>query len=76
MPFTLVTDIYCPWTREFAHDLLQVKTDVGQFWDSLAPLTCLFNLLIATIVTQLGSAIDEHVGRTRELQSEFNQFDL
>jgi DNA-binding MurR/RpiR family transcriptional regulator len=76
VPFTLVTDIYCPWAREFAPDLLQVKTDVGQFWDSLAPLTCLFNPLIAGIVAQLESAIDEHVGRTRELQSEFNQFDL
>ncbi|MGF6875566.1 sap1 transcriptional regulator SapR [Paraburkholderia sp. MM5477-R1] len=76
MPFTLVTDIYCPWAREFACDLLQVKTDVGQFWDSLAPLTCLFNLLITAIVAQLGAAIDERVARNRELQGEFNQFDL
>ncbi|MEA3129193.1 MAG: hypothetical protein QOF46_988, partial [Paraburkholderia sp.] len=50
LPFALVTDIYCPWARDFAGDLLQVKTDVGQFWDSLAPLTCLFNLLISAIV--------------------------
>ncbi|MFM0306554.1 MurR/RpiR family transcriptional regulator [Paraburkholderia sp. RL17-383-BIF-A] len=76
VPFALVTDIYCPWAREFACDLLQVKTDVGQFWDSLAPLTCLFNLLISAIVAQLGSAIDERVARNRELQGEFNQFDL
>jgi DNA-binding MurR/RpiR family transcriptional regulator len=76
VPFSLVTDIYCPWAREFDCDLLQVKTDVGQFWDSLAPLTCLFNLLITAIVAHLGSAIDERVARNRELQGEFNQFDL
>ncbi|WP_345814668.1 MurR/RpiR family transcriptional regulator [Paraburkholderia sp. PREW-6R] len=76
LPFALVTDIYCPWAREFDGDLLQVKTDVGQFWDSLAPLTCLFNLLISAIVERLGPGIDGRVARNRELQSEFDQFDL
>ncbi|WP_233805665.1 sap1 transcriptional regulator SapR [Paraburkholderia sp. HP33-1] len=76
LPFALVTDIYCPWAREFEGDLLQVKTDVGQFWDSLAPLTCLFNLLISAVVERRGPVIDERVARNRELQSEFDQFDL
>ncbi|EEA03123.1 putative transcriptional regulator, RpiR family, partial [Burkholderia sp. H160] len=76
LPFALVTDIYCPWAREFDGDLLQVKTDVGQFWDSLAPLTCLFNLLISAVVERRGPAIDDRVARNRELQSEFDQFDL
>ncbi|MBC8749902.1 MULTISPECIES: sap1 transcriptional regulator SapR [Paraburkholderia] len=76
LPFALVTDIYCTWARDFDGDLLQVKTDVGQFWDSLAPLTCLFNLLISAVVERLGPAIDERVARNRELQSEFDQFDL
>ncbi|MEX3858009.1 sap1 transcriptional regulator SapR [Paraburkholderia sp. BR10923] len=76
LPFALVTDIYCPWARDFDGDLLQVKTDVGQFWDSLAPLTCLFNLLISAVVERRGPAIDERVARNRELQSEFDQFDL
>jgi DNA-binding MurR/RpiR family transcriptional regulator len=76
LPFALVTDLYCPWAREFACDLIQVKTDVGQFWDSLAPLTCLFNLLLSSIVERLGSAIDERVARNRELQRELDQFDL
>jgi DNA-binding MurR/RpiR family transcriptional regulator len=76
LPFALVTDIYCPWARDFDGDLLQVKTDVGQFWDSLAPLTCLFNLLISAIVERLGPEIDERVARNRQLQSEFDQFDL
>jgi DNA-binding MurR/RpiR family transcriptional regulator len=76
LPFALVTDLYCPWARDFACDLLQVKTDVGQFWDSLAPLTCLFNLLITSIVERLGPTIDERVARNRELQRELDQFDL
>jgi len=76
LPFALVTDLYCPWAREFPCDLIQVKTDVGQFWDSLAPLTCLFNLLLTSIVERLGPAIDQRVARNRELQRELDQFDL
>ncbi|MGS0891421.1 sap1 transcriptional regulator SapR [Burkholderia stagnalis] len=74
-PFALVTDLYCPWAREWPADLLQVKTDVGQFWDSLAPLTCLFNLLITAVVDRLGPAIDRRVARNRELQRTFDQFE-
>jgi DNA-binding MurR/RpiR family transcriptional regulator len=76
LPFALVTDLYCPWARDFPCDLLQVKTDVGQFWDSLAPLTCLFNLLITSIVERLGPTLDERVARNRELQRELDQFEL
>ncbi|TAL97804.1 MAG: MurR/RpiR family transcriptional regulator [Paraburkholderia sp.] len=76
LPFALVTDLYCPWARDFQGDLLQVKTDVGQFWDSLAPLTCLFNLLMTSVVERLGPAIDERVARNRELQRELDQFDF
>ncbi|WP_175674261.1 sap1 transcriptional regulator SapR [Burkholderia ambifaria] len=74
-PFALVTDLYCPWAREWPADLLQVKTDVGQFWDSLAPLTCLFNLLTTAVVDRLGPAIDRRVARNRELQHTFDQFE-
>ncbi len=35
-------------------DLLQVKTDTGHFWDSLAPVSCLFNLLLSGVVEALG----------------------
>lgn len=73
--FALVTDVYCPWARELPCDLLQVKTDVGQFWDSLAPLTCLFNLLISAVVDRLGDAIDARVARNRELQRALDQFE-
>ncbi|MCA8293148.1 MurR/RpiR family transcriptional regulator [Burkholderia sp. AU30198] len=74
-PFALVTDLSCPWARDWPSDLLQVKTDVGQFWDSLAPLTCLFNLLITAVVDRLGPAIDRRVARNRELQHTFDQFE-
>ncbi len=43
LPLALITDLQCPWARDYPLDLLQLKTDVGQFWDSTAPLACLLN---------------------------------
>ena len=48
----------------------------GPFRGSLAPLTCLFNLLITAIVERFGPTLAERVARNRELQSELNPFDV
>ncbi len=71
----LVTDIWCPWARDYPIDLLQVKTDTGNFWDSLAPVSCLFNLLLSAIVERLGPKLSSRLAQNRLLQQEFGQFE-
>lgn len=71
----LITDIWCPWARDYPLDLLQVKTDTGHFWDSLAPITCLFNLLLSGVVDQLGDGLATRLATNRQLQQEFGQFE-
>jgi hypothetical protein len=61
----LVTDIWCPWARDYPVDLLQVKTDTGHFWDSLAPISCLFNLLLSAVVEQLGPTLSRRLAVNR-----------
>ncbi|MBJ9235999.1 MurR/RpiR family transcriptional regulator [Citrobacter koseri] len=75
IPLALITDVWCPWARDYAIDLLQVKTDTGHFWDSLAPLSCLFNLLLSGVVDQLGDTLAERLRTNRQLQQEFGQFE-
>ncbi len=75
VPMALVTDIWCPWARDYAVDLLQVKTDTGNFWDSLAPVSCLFNLLLSSVVEQIGPALSDRLAHNRRLQQEFGQFE-
>lgn len=75
VPTALVTDIWCPWARDYTVDLLQVKTDTGNFWDSLAPISCLFNLLLSSVVGQIGPGISDRLARNRRLQQEFGQFE-
>lgn len=71
----LVTDIWCPWARDYRLDLLQVKTDTGNFWDSLAPVSCLFNLLLSAVVERLGPKLSARLAQNRLLQQEFGQFE-
>lgn len=71
----LVTDIWCPWARDYPLDLLQVKTDTGHFWDSLAPIGCLFNLLLSAVVERLGPSLSRRLAENRALQQEFGQFE-
>ncbi|MEA9390460.1 MurR/RpiR family transcriptional regulator [Acerihabitans sp. TG2] len=71
----LVTDIWCPWARDYPVDLLQVKTDTGNFWDSLAPISCLFNLLLSSVVECLGPKLSSRLAQNRLLQQEFGQFE-
>ncbi|WP_213132818.1 MurR/RpiR family transcriptional regulator [Citrobacter sp. FP75] len=75
IPLALITDVWCPWARDYAIDLLQVKTDTGHFWDSLAPVSCLFNLLLSAVVAQLGDALAGRLQTNRQLQQQFGQFE-
>ncbi|WP_225774488.1 MurR/RpiR family transcriptional regulator [Pseudomonas sp. Marseille-Q5115] len=75
IPFALITDYHCPWARDFPADLLQLKLDVGQFWDSLAPLAALLNLLVSAVAERYGGALDDRLARNRQLQQRFGQFE-
>lgn len=75
IPFALITDYHCPWARDFPADLLQLKLDVGQFWDSLAPVSTLLNLLVSAVAQRYGNALDSRLARNRELQQRFGQFE-
>ena len=76
LPLLLVTDFYCTWARDYPIDLLQLKTDVEQFWDAWSPLAALQNLLLSAVVERLGPGLDSRLARNKELQREFGQFEL
>ncbi|EGH16766.1 hypothetical protein Pgy4_27400 [Pseudomonas savastanoi pv. glycinea str. race 4] len=75
LPLALITDLQCPWARDYPLDLLQLKTDVGQFWDSTAPLACLLNLIVSAVAEKYGDRLDERSARNRQLQKAFGQFE-
>lgn len=75
LPLAFITDFQCPWARDYPTDLLQLDMDVGQFWDSLAPLASLLNLMVSAVAESYGNRLDERLAKNRELQKLFGQFD-
>lgn len=75
LQLAFITDFHCPWARDYPMDLLQLRSDVGQFWDSLAPLTCLFNLMVSAVAERYGDRLDERLAKNRQLQQLFGQFE-
>jgi DNA-binding MurR/RpiR family transcriptional regulator len=76
LPLLLITDFYCTWARDFPVDLLQLKIDVRQFWDTWSPLTCLLNLFLSAVVERLGSRLADRLTLNKKLQKELGQFEL
>jgi DNA-binding MurR/RpiR family transcriptional regulator len=71
----LITDLFCPWARDYPADLLQLKTDTGHFWDALSPFSCLFNLMLSVVVEHLGDDMERRLAANRWLQRELGQFE-
>jgi DNA-binding MurR/RpiR family transcriptional regulator len=76
LPLLLITDFHCPWAHDFPLDLLQLKTEVNQFWDTWSPLACLHNLLLSAVVERLAPSLDQRLALNKELQRELGQFEL
>ena len=70
-PYVVITD-----TRAYSAAARQYcRVASGHFWDSLAPVSCLFNLLLSGVVDQLGDTLAERLRTNRQLQQEFGQFE-
>ena len=75
LPVAIIGDKYCTWARDYPVTFLQLETDAGQFWDSLAPMCCLFNLLVDAVILRLGPQVDARLARNKALQKELGQFE-
>ncbi len=76
MKFGLITDVYCSWARDLQGDVLMLKTETGQFWDSTTPMVSLMNLVLTNVASELGESMKERLDNNRKLQAFFGQFDI
>ena len=75
LPLVIVSDRYSNWPFEFTEDVLVGHTQVGTFWDSLASLTAVLNLLVNSIAAQLGEHAIERFQKLAEWGDHFGEFD-
>ena len=68
---TLITDSYCDWAHELVDEVFVVQTNLNQFWESTAPMASLIALLINSVFSELGSAVEARMNEVSALYSRF-----
>jgi len=74
IPTTLITDAFCDWGHDLVDEMFVVPTEFNMFWDSTAQMASLGNLLINSIFTELGPAVEARMNRVSELYSRFTGY--
>lgn len=75
LPTIIVSDRYSNWPFEVTEDVLLGHTQVGTFWDSLASLTVVLNLLVNSVAAQLGEKAVERFRLLADWGEHFDEFD-
>lgn len=68
---TLITDSYCDWAHELVDEVFVVQTNLNQFWESTAPMASLIALLINSVFSELGPAVEARMNEVSALYSRF-----
>lgn len=71
IPVTLITDPYCPWSRDAADETFVVQTDFNQFWDTTSAISSLVGLIVNGVFAQLGPEVEERMTRVSALYNDF-----
>lgn len=74
VPTTLITDPYCDWGHDLVDEMFVVPTGTNQFWDSTAPMASLISLLINSIFSELGPAVETRMDEVSALYSRFTGY--
>jgi DNA-binding MurR/RpiR family transcriptional regulator len=75
LPTVIVCDRYSNWPFEFTEEVLVGHTQIGTFWDSLASLTAVLNLLVNSVAAQLGEQALERFRLLAYWGEHFGEFD-
>ena len=71
IPVTLITDPYCPWSRDAADETFVVQTDFNQFWDTTSAISSLVGLIVNGVFAQLGPEVEARMTRVSALYNDF-----
>lgn len=71
IPIVIVTDKYCDWGRKFTPYVLAMSTDTALFWNSMVALVAVTTLLGNSVVTELGTTVEDRLSQHSELYQRF-----
>ncbi len=74
IPLIMLTDIFCDWAPRFTRNVVAVPTQTGMFWSSPVALVCAVNLLVNSVIRQIGPRVEQRLEQLTRLHQTFTGF--
>jgi len=71
----ILCDSHCYWAQDYSDTVLHVSTKSVTFWDNVAPMVTVLNLLLDSVTRELGDAVATRLDRITELQDRLGAFE-
>ena len=71
IPITIVTDLYCDWASSYGDEVFAVPTELNLFWDATSGMWTLMQLLLNSVFTHRGPAVEDRLNSVASLYESF-----
>ena len=70
----VLTDLFCDWAPRFTPHVLAVPTQTGMFWSSPVALVCAVNLMVNSVIRQIGTKVETRLEKLTRLHQTFTGY--
>ena len=74
IPLIVLTDLFCDWAPRFTPHVLAVPTQTGMFWSSPVALVCAVNLMVNSVIKQIGTKVEARLETLTRLHQSFTGY--
>ena len=74
IPLIVLTDLFCDWAPRFTPHVLAVPTQTGMFWSSPVALVCAVNLMVNSVIKQIGTKVEARLETLTRLHQTFTGY--
>lgn len=74
IPLIVLTDLFCDWAPRFTPHVLAVPTQTGMFWSSPVALVCAVNLMVNSVIKQIGRRVEVRLEKLTRLHQTFTGY--
>lgn len=74
IPLIVLTDLFCDWAPRFTPHVIAVPTQTGMFWSSPVALVCAVNLMVNSVIKQIGTKVEARLETLTRLHQTFTGY--
>src|SRR3546814_1909690 len=75
IPLIVLTDLFCDWAPRFTPHVIAMPTQTGMFWSSPVALVCAVNLMVNSVLKQIGPQVEARLETLTPHHQTFTGYD-